>query len=234
MKLKVAICDDENIICEEIKRTLSEAKPDYYINIYNTGKALIDSNKVYDLIFLDIQMRDLNGMETAKLLRKNKHNEYIIFLTSHVEFMPDAFKVKAFRFLNKPLKMDKFFEAVNEAEKEILNEKKIVIDLKGKSELINLQDIIYFEAYGDGTYIYTKTNIFESNKQLKYWIEEVGIEHFYKIHKSYFVALRHVKSINNNEIDMNYVSNQIPISRRRYVEFKKTLFSYTKKNAQFI
>lgn len=234
MKLNVAICDDESIICNEIKLKLKEIKPNYEISIFKSGKALLNSSKIYDLIFLDIEMPEIDGMNVAKLIRERKNEEYIIFLTSHIEFMPDAFKVKAFRFLNKPIDDEKFEETIIEAEKEILNNEKIAITLQGCTNLINLKDILCFEASGDGTYIHMKNAVLESNKPLKYWVNRMGNEHFFQVHKSYFIALRYVKSINASEIEMHYLKQCIPISRRKIASFKKNFFEYVKKNAKYV
>lgn len=234
MQLRIAICDDEEIICKKIREQLKSINSSFNIATFNSGEQLLNSDKTFDLILLDIEMEGLTGIETAKLIRKKKTNEFIIFLTSHSEFMPEAFKVKAFRFLCKPLEMDKFKEAICEVEKEILNNKRIAINEKGNIDFINIQDIIYVEAFGDGTYIYTKTNVLESNKQLKYWLGELGTEHFFQTHRSYFVALRYIKKLRSNEIKMNYTNHLIPISRRNYTALKDALFAYIKKYARFI
>lgn len=234
MQLKIAICDDEEIICNKIREQLKLINSSFDITIFNSGEQLLDSKNTFDLILLDIEMTGLSGIKTAELIRKRKNNEFIIFLTSHSEFMPEAFKVKAFRFLCKPLEMDKFNEAICEVEKEILNNKRIAINEKGNVEFINIQDIIYIEAYGDGTYIYTKNDVLESNRQLKYWMSELGTEHFFQTHRAYIVALRYIKKLNNNEIKMNYISHLVPISRRNHAALKDTLFAYIKKYARFI
>lgn len=234
MQLRIAICDDKELICEKIKEQLKSINSGFNITTFNSGEDLLSSDKIFDLILLDIEMKGLSGIETAELIRKKKNQEFIIFLTSHSEFMPEAFKVKAFRFLCKPLEMDKFKEAISEVEKEILNRKRIAINEKGNVELINMQDIIYIEAFGDGTYVYTKNDVLENNRQLKYWISELGTEHFFQTHRSYFVALKYIKKINNNEVKMNYINHLIPISRRNYIALKDALFAYIKKYAKFI
>ena len=234
MQLRIAICDDEEIICRKIKEQLKSINSKLNITTFNSGEQLLNSEKNFDLILLDIEMKGLSGIETAKLIRKRKSNEFIIFLTSHSEFMPEAFKVKAFRFLCKPLEMDKFKEAICEVEKEILNNKRIAINEKGNAEFINIQDIVYVEAFGDGTYIYTKKDVLESSRQLKYWISELGTEHFFQTHRSYFVALRYIKKLSNSEIKMNYINHLIPISRRNYIALKDALFAYIKKYARFV
>ncbi len=112
MRLKVAVCDDEKIICNEIKKRLLEVRPEFEVSLFSSGDELIKSDKNFDLIFLDIEMPQLDGMETAKVIRKNHKNEYIIFLTSHSELMVEAFKVKAFRFLEKPIELNTFREVL--------------------------------------------------------------------------------------------------------------------------
>lgn len=87
MKLNVAVCDDEKIISNEIKNRLHNMYPDHLIDIYDSGSDLLKAKKIYDLIFLDIEMPEVNGMETAEQLRKKGNGEYIIFLTSHTEFV---------------------------------------------------------------------------------------------------------------------------------------------------
>lgn len=234
LKLHVAICDDENIICNEVKMALKKLKPDYEIDIFHSGCELLNSNVTYDLIFLDIEMPDINGMKTAESLRNGENEEHIIFLTSHTEFMPDAFKVKAFRFLNKPIETETFEEAVVEAEKEILNNEKIAITFQGNTKLVRLKEILCFEAFGDGTYIYTKKEVLESKKSLKYWMNEIGNEHFYQVHKSYFASFRYIKKIDTTEIQLHHLKQSIPVSRRKLPQFKKAFFEYIKKNAKYI
>lgn len=233
MKINVAVCDDEDIICGEIKRQLLHIRPDYDIKIYHSGYELLNSGKTYDLLFLDIEMPEIDGMKTAEVLRERNKDEYIVFLTSHTEMMADAFKVKAFRFLNKPIEIEKFEEAVEQAEKEILNSRKIPIVVKGDIKFVQIRDIVYFEAFGDGTYIHMKKEVLESNKPLKYWDEKMGNEHFFQTHKSYIVALRYVNKVETNKVSFDCIGDIVLVSRRKNAQLKETLFAYVKKNSQF-
>lgn len=236
MRLSVAICDDETIISSEIKKRLLKIRPEYDVSIYSSGRELIQSKTVYDLIFLDIEMPELDGMKTAELLRKNENDEYIIFLTSHVELMPEAFKVKAFRFLNKPIELDKFCEAVTEAEKEILSNEKLAVSIKGEMKVICLKDIVYLEAFGDGTYIYMNKEVIESNNTLKYWSEKLGKEHFFQTHKSYIVALRYVENIDATRVKVKFngKEEEVPVSRRKRTQLKQVVLEYVRGNSRFI
>ena len=234
MRLNVAICDDEIIICNEIKRRLLEIRPEYNISIYNSGKDLVNSKSKFDLIFLDIEMPEIDGMKTAELLRKNDIGEYIIFLTSHMEYMPDAFKVKAFRFLSKPINNELFLEAVIEAEKEILNNTKIEVIQKDEIKLISRNQILYIESFGDGTYIYTKNEVLETNKTLKYWNDRLETEHFFQTHKTYILSLRYVGKIEDKEVTLNYENIKIPIARRRRKQLKEAVINYVREQSHHI
>lgn len=180
-------------------------------------------------------MPGLDGIKTADLLRKQPNPAFIIFLTSHTEYMPEAFKVRAFRYLTKPLDRLKLKEAMKTAEEEILSNKKIAITTHGITTLINLADIICFEAYGDGTYIHTiMQGPIDSTKTLKYWIQTMDTRHFFQTHRSYLVSLRHIKSIDNYKLYMNHMKQPISISRKKLPEFKNRLNTYIKENANYL
>lgn len=231
MGLRVAICDDEKEICEEIRKRLLSIKPVYEIAIYYSGKELLQEKERFQIVFLDVHMDDLNGMETAELLRERGMNEYIIFLSGYREYMSEAFKVRAFRFLNKPIEMECLKEAVLEAEREIASGKKLIIHVSGDIFIINKKDIIYMEAFGDGTYIFLKKGeMIRTTETLKYWFDKVGTEDFFQVHRSYIVAYSHVKGLRKTEVEMDFSKETIPVSRRKRISFKKSLMEYITKN----
>lgn len=235
MTYKIAVCDDEQIFIDDVVAKLKEQSEQCEISEYTSGEELLDSSLDFNIIFLDIEMTGINGINTAFLLRERKYDGMIIFLTNHTEFMPDAFKVKAFRFLDKPLDNEKFNEAFSEAKKEILNTEHILLsDRSGKKVYLKLTDIVYLEAYGDGTYIYGKTgSIYDTDKPLKYWKEQIGSEHFYQIHKSYIVSYLYVSTIlKSDQVVMKGIEQPLDISRRNVVPFRNGFFGYIKKYAK--
>lgn len=157
MTYKIAVCDDEQIFVDDVVKKIKEQSEQCEIFEYASGDELLNSSFEFNIVFLDIEMTGINGINAASALRERGYDGMIIFLTSHTEFMPDAFKVKAFRFLDKPLNSEKFNEAFSEAKKEIMNTEHILLsDRSGKTVYLKLTDIVYLEAYGNGTYIYSK------------------------------------------------------------------------------
>ncbi|HPY84462.1 LytTR family DNA-binding domain-containing protein [Ruminococcus sp. XPD3002] len=233
--MKIAICDDEQIFRDTLYKKLVKYNKTFEIKEFRTGRELIDSRIKFDIIFLDIEMPELNGMDTAKKLRKLSVGSIIIFLTSHIECIQDAFKVKAFRFLSKPVQEDALNEALEEAEKEIVGQEKIVINQKGKIFELSVPDVMYFEAFGDGTYVYdNKDNVYECTVALKEWDKRLEGMPFFKIHKSYIVSMMYVSSINNNVLRLEGVDQDFTISRRNITPFKDAYMDFVKNNSRVI
>lgn len=236
MQYKIAICDDEKEVVDSITDKLSEYGNEYEICCFDSGEKLLEAAADYHILFLDIEMSGIDGIQTAFRLREKNYDGLIIFLTSHTEFMPDAFKVNAFRFLSKPIDDEKFIEAFSEAEKDILNTAHILINTKHSSIYMKLTDIVYLEAYGDGTYIHDKNgNSYDTDCSLKYWKEAIGTEHFFQVHKSYIVSLPHISHISKDcTIMLNGYSKELSISRRNYSAFRNVFFDYIKRHARIM
>lgn len=235
MTYKITVCDDEQIFVDDVVKKLKEQSEQCEISEFNSGEELIKASFEFNMIFLDIEMTGINGINTAFALRERGYDGMIIFLTSHAEFMPDAFKVKAFRFLDKPLDSEKFNEAFSEAKKEIMNTEHILLsDRSGKTVYLKLTDIVYLEAYGDGTYIYGKTGkVYDTDRPLKYWKGQIGSEHFYQIHKSFIVSYMYVSDISKDgQVVMKGFKQPLDISRRNVVPFRNGFFDYIRKYAR--
>lgn len=105
--MKIAICDDQMAMHTELKKHLENyAQKRNLIMIYNdytNGFDLISSQNEYDIIFMDYQMAEIDGLETARQIRKKNTDTTIIFLTSFPDIVFDTFEVNAYRFLVKPI-----------------------------------------------------------------------------------------------------------------------------------
>lgn len=225
MKLKIAICDDEMIMRNDLEKCLKLIDDKFIIKQYSYGERLLETDEDFDIYFLDVDMPVLNGIETAARLRQKKSSACIIFLTSHIEYVRVAFKVRAYRYLVKPIDKKELAEAIRDVERDIESKVYLSVKVGERVEHICLDDIILFEAFGDGTYVYKKDEVLTTTMTLKYWLDTVG-ETFFQTHRSYVVSLRHVKRINKTDLEMNYVDFPVPLSRRNKVSFKDAFFEY--------
>lgn len=234
MRLQIAICDDEKYMQDIIRQKLLQYKPKYEIDVYCSGEELLEADKRYDLVFLDIEMPGKSGMKVAEELREKGFEGYIVFLTSYSEFMQDAFKVRAFRFLKKPIQDEDFQETLDGVEKEIAQNRTIVVTTNKETRAIPLQDIIYLEVVHNNTFICMQNGEVETRKSLSEWMETLGEELFCQVHRSYAVAYRYIERIEDDCIKMKNTNIKIPVSRKKIVDVRKAFFDYIEKNSSCI
>ncbi len=110
-----------------------------------------------------------------------------------------------------------------------------MINQKGKIFELSVPDVMYFEAFGDGTYVYdNKDNVYECTVALKEWDKRLEGMPFFKIHKSYIVSMMYVSSINNNVLRLEGVDQDFTISRRNITPFKDAYMDFVKNNSRVI
>lgn len=230
--VKVAICDDEKIFRDDIIKNIKEAGGECSFTEFVCGTDLLESKEQYDIIFLDIEMPGLTGIETAEKLRENGAESEIIFLTSHTEFVYEAFKVRAFRFLSKPLDPVKFSEAFKNAAKSCEKEK-IIIEYRSSVTELFIDDIVYIEASGEGAYIYDKRGGHcQSPVSLKEWNERLKSKGFFRIHKAYLVSMHYISSFEKNTIKLIGYDEEFSVARRSVTEFRTAYLDFIKNNGR--
>ncbi len=96
---QIAVCNDEKIIAQDIENMIKKILPKCDISKYFSGRDLLESCLKFDIIFLDIQMENMNGIETAREIRRRDIDTIIIFITGIKEYVFEAFDVAAFHYL---------------------------------------------------------------------------------------------------------------------------------------
>lgn len=233
--MRIAICDDEEIFREQIKKYISEVCSDFKADEFSCGDDLAASENIYDIIFLDIEMPGKSGIETAELLRKNGTDAEIIFLTSHVEFVYEAFKVRAFRFLTKPIEREKFIEAFHNAALNRSAMEKVVVECRGSAAELYTENIVYIESSGEGTFVHdSRGNYYPSSASLKEWGEKLNSELFFRIHKTYLVSMKHVVSFEKGIVRLSGYDGEFPVARRSVQPFRTAYLDFIKNNARMM
>ena len=226
--IKIAICDDNLITLNHTKKIIENYKEkDFEINTYKSGEELIESNKRFNIIFLDIDMDGIDGIETAKRIRVYDKQVKIIYVTNYTDYTSSAFSVHAFAYLVKPVKEKDLNEQLNEVLSYMKEEKEELMEFVTNEGLIrvDLNKIYYFEYQSrkvlmktnDKTYI-LKERISDVSTKMK----EYGFE---MPHKSFVVNLYNVKSVKGYDI---YIMDEsiIPLSQKKSSEFRNALNIY--------
>ncbi|MEX2594914.1 MAG: response regulator transcription factor [Anditalea sp.] len=221
MKIKCIAVDDEPLALEMVSDFIHQT---YFLSLEgkfeNAIEALSHTNqKEVDLIFLDIQMPDLSGMELARVLEGNKTGKKpkIIFTTAYNQFAIEGYKVDALDYLLKPFSYEEFLKASTKAynyfahaTKEHSEENSDYIFLKVEYQFIKiiLKDIIFIEGYKDYVKVHleSRSSPLLSLNSLKNLEDLLPARQFMRVHRSFIISLDHIQSITRNTVNMGKVT----------------------------
>lgn len=226
--IRIGICDDSDYERECLSRYIlqyfksSSYEPE--LLEYDSGEGFLQ-NRDADILFLDIEMAELDGIEVKEKLQKEKSKTRIIFITSHSECMAKAFGERVIGFLQKPIEYTEMKEKLEIALKMMDDGYSIIIKGTDKEIVLDTKQILYIKA--DGKYsdliLETGENIF-SDKGIGMWREELNTREFFLCHKSYLVNLYHIQQIGNG-IQLSG-GIQIPVSKRLKGTLKENYRDY--------
>lgn len=222
----IAICDD----LAQDRKYLYELVTDYIesgdiravISAYRSGEELLESDlSSIDLIFLDIYMGKIDGMETAKELMRKNRTAQVVFTTTSPDFAVEAFAIDAFHYLLKPVKKEDLFRILNRFMDSISAMRSIPVKVGRLEESVPLSDIVYIEANGKRTIFHLKNKgtlaVSESLAELKERLKE---EHFISPIRWALVPLSEAVSVSGTEIKLSDGTG-IPVSRGKREEVKE-------------
>lgn len=179
----------------------------------------------YQLIFMDIEMPGINGIETSRLIRDMNQSVPVIFLTSHRELAMEGYEVDAFRFLEKPLQMEKLVKALNDYNRLWLQNRRIPLQDGENTILVSWTDIQYVQSENVYIHVYTDQARYLIRKKLSDMEMQMPKNLFFKPHRSYLINLGYVSSFDGKKITMKN-SHKIPVSRGKRDELKASVLNY--------
>ena len=231
--MKIAICEDEPAIAEQITKLVqgwaSLHGQATHISHFKSAEAFLfsyEDDKSVDLLLLDIQMGEMDGMALARKIREHNEKVQIIFITGISDYVAEGYDVSAVHYLLKPVKEEKLHSALDKAMAQIsLPKRTIAIDTSDGTVLVALDDIVYIEALDHELAIHSLKGIVSCKMPL-YKIEEtISEERFVKAHRSYLVNLAFVKRITRTDIVLDD-GTALPLSRRLYKDINSSLMKY--------
>lgn len=221
--ITVGICDDEKYIVDILKTKIQICFSEYEVQTeifkFYSGKELLDCEKKLDLLFLDIDMPEIDGIEAGKLFRNKNEDSKIIMLTARSDRMREAFFLEAYRFITKPFEDAELKEAIESLMRRKIGCQKILLYEKRKVVEIFQYQIMYIQTYDSYTEFIVGQRILRSERSLKELETELDGRLFIRIDRKYIVNFRNIDYDDKGTVSI--AGKKIKVSRRRIREFEE-------------
>lgn len=229
--IKVAVCDDDSEIAEELKAFLIayEKAHDTAFSIfcYSDGDELLSEQR-FDLIFLDIEMERVNGFDAASQIRAKDMNVPIVYITSHNGYFERAFKVHAFEYITKPLEWDRLSEVMDDffALDNNSDDAELQVFTDGGFIGVRLNDIYCITAEAKKkVYLYTESEKFVIRENLQDIYDKLNKTQFYMPKRGFILNLKYVQRLQNDYVIVMKNGIYLPLAQKKRDEFNKKLSS---------
>ena len=218
-----------SIFQEQLKTELEQyyRSLDVLVECYSSGEELLMdyAKKHHDIVFLDIEMEGMNGLQVARQLHEKNRNLPIVLVTTHTELAMEGYEVQAFRFLSKPVKLDKLIAALQAMESLLLEDEKISIVNDGVNMFLPCKSICYIKSENVYLQVITTKESYLIRKKLKEQMKELPSNVFVQVHRSYVVNMRYIVSFDGVSVTLED-GTKIPVSKGKRETFKAGMMRY--------
>ena len=232
MEYRIAVCDDEQSQLQNHTKKLSlyaEAHHvSFHIDTYPSAEAFLfafEENRNIDLLLLDIEMAEMNGIELAKKVRADNETIQICFITGYPDYMNQGYDVEALHYLIKPVSTDKLFNVLDRFMKAIETQPRFFLFFVGK-EVVRVyeKELFYGEAQGHYIVLHTKQGELKLRVTMPELEKQLG-EGFFRASRSFVVNLRYVTRITKNDIVFEGGSS-VPLGKGLFDQANTALIAF--------
>ena len=231
--IHIAICDDEKHMSDHIRAMASDffrkKNREICFRTFSSGEELLSYDGQIDICFLDIQMKGMDGMETARKLRASKFRGFLIFITVLKEMVFQSFEVQAYDYLVKPVDEKQFGKTMERlyASMQNASEDSLLVQKGYEGRIIREDEIVFCEIIDRKIYLnLTSGEVVDYYERIEH-LESKLDSHFFRCHRSYLINLKHLKGYKNGTAYMDN-GKEVPVSRLRSKEFSGVVLQYMK------
>lgn len=237
-QVRIAVCDDEKNIRDYLSELIGRYAQKAQVDAFSSGEALLAAQVRYDIIFLDIKMEGMNGMETARMLRREQSSAEIVFVTGLEEYVFQAFDVEACQYLVKPVPKARLLQVLENALEKCRKKRQlshnnaeregnyILVKTGNISRKIGEDDIYYAEVFNRKVVLHTAREEIEYYARLSDLEKNLG-SHFFRCHRACLVHLKYVEQYDSGRILLEN-GFEVMMARQKYAEFVKAYLQYQK------
>lgn len=230
--IKIAICDDKRAeityLTKLVRKWAAAQGVSVHILDYESAESFLfayEDNKTVDVLLLDIQMKEMDGVELARLIRRDNDSVQIIFITGYPDYIAEGYEVSALHYLMKPVNENKLFEVLNKAVSRLQKAPRMIIFPKTGGDIkIKADDIIYAEVLQHTISLYLVNGKEEFQMRISDMEKLLG-NGFFKCHRSYIVSMRYVRRVTKAAMVLE-TGGEIPLSRNLYDAANQEFIKY--------
>ncbi len=226
--IRVAACDDDERTLGETLELLKQYRGTVLsVDGYTSGEALLAAGKKYDILVLDIDMKGMDGIETARRIREADREVKLIYVTNYSDYTIFAFGVHAFAYLLKPLRAEELYAQLDEVLAYGLSGPDPELEFQAREGIVRIvpSRILCFEYLGRQVVMYTTDRIWHLKRQITELAREMEDYGFAMPHKSFVVNLYAVQRIHGYEITLTD-GRTVPLSQKKSALFRRALNEY--------
>lgn len=224
--MKVAVCDNDLAFLGKFIELIDSYifDRDVMINVkkFTDYESIINRIDEFDIFFLDYKMDGIDGLDFArKITEKYGDRKRIVFVTAYPEIVYEAFEVRAFRFIVKPIEKEKLYRVLDDLFTVTNLNQKITIKADGETHYVEADEIYYLKVERKNTSFVLGDKEIVCHKPMDYFEDYLsGCSVFFRVHRSHLVNMKKIKSFKSTYIIMQN-GDKIEMSRRRYNDFCK-------------
>ena len=225
----IAICEDEKEIRHQLRQMVLEKCPDTEVAEFVSAEELLSFKGTYDILFLDIQLDGMNGIDAAEKIRQKGNQAEIIFVTGNKKYVFKAFDVGAFHYLVKPIDRLKFFDVLEKAvaasnEKSIRTVQRFKVRSGGENSIISINEILYISSAGRKTEVHTLMQVYVTNLKMSDIGDNLD-DRFYRCHRGNYVNMDYIAKYTRDTI---YLKNGdvVYMAKEKYSEFLQVYMKF--------
>ncbi len=232
MSYRVAICDDSTADAEFVKSILTrwadqrqlEAHPE----VFPSAEAFLfryAEDKSWDILLLDIEMGDIDGVTMAKQIRRDNEAVQIVFITGYSDYIAEGYEVAALHYLMKPVNQDKLFAVLDRAlEKHKQNERCLNLEISGEMVRIPFYEIRYLDVQLNYVTVHAKRD-YTVKRTLGEFEKELD-SRFARVGRSMILNLKYIQRVTKTEVHLSD-GTVLPLSRGAYEPLNRAIITHT-------
>lgn len=232
--MRILFCDDDERILEQLQKYVGEffsdiggMKPEFAA--YSSGDSLLENETTADIAFFDVEMQGRSGIKAGAILKERNPRVIIFIITSYPDYLDEALRENAFRFLSKPVDKNRLFRNLKDAlYKYNMETKEIPVDIDDGIEIIHADELVCVEAVQRKTFLYTIHSVIQTSQGVEFWKSMLDLPCLYSSHRGIIINMRYVSKVSKDLISLKYggKSKEVYLARRRFREFKDTYLLY--------